>query len=183
MATGQKAEGPDFWSEPSEIQSELGNLTNGQTNPEGPARLTRRLMMDLVFIVIFGTEYTMLSARFRTNNCSQLLDVIRTFSLLDLPLSPRSRRGLIPKACQYQVYCRLTLLWPAEYNSRSLWMLQKRAAPCLVLKRCRPVPQILGALRTRIFANSARPIQLTAAELGDVLEKLTLSQPRTNTCI
>ena len=27
---------------------------NGQTNPEGPARLTRRLIMDLVFIVIFG---------------------------------------------------------------------------------------------------------------------------------
>src|SRR3989441_2071188 len=26
---------------------------NGQTNPEGPARLTRRLIMDLVFIVIF----------------------------------------------------------------------------------------------------------------------------------
>ena len=31
---------------------------NGQTNPEGPARLTRRLIMDLVFIVIFGTEYS-----------------------------------------------------------------------------------------------------------------------------
>ena len=27
---------------------------NGQTNPEGRARLTRRLIMDLVFIVIFG---------------------------------------------------------------------------------------------------------------------------------
>src|SRR5260370_16640165 len=93
-------------------------------------------MMDLVFIVIFGHEYTMLSERFRTNNCSQLLDVIRTFSLLDLAISLRSRRGLIAKACQYQVYCRLTLLWPAEYNSRSSWMLQKRAAPCLVLKRC-----------------------------------------------
>src|SRR5437016_6068396 len=26
---------------------------NGQTNPEGRARLTRRLIMDLVFIVIF----------------------------------------------------------------------------------------------------------------------------------
>jgi len=51
------------------------------------------------------------------------------------------------------------------------------------VKRCRPVPQILGELRNRIFANSARPIQLTAADLGDVLdlEKLTLSQPRANT--
>lgn len=30
----------------------------GQTNPEGRARLTRRLIMDLVFIVIFDTEYS-----------------------------------------------------------------------------------------------------------------------------
>lgn len=37
----------------SEIESELGNLANDQTNPEGRARLTRRLIMDLVFIVIF----------------------------------------------------------------------------------------------------------------------------------
>ena len=41
----------------SEIESELGNLTNNQTNPEGRARLTRRLIMDLVFIVIFEAEY------------------------------------------------------------------------------------------------------------------------------
>ena len=40
------------------MESELGNLTNGQTNPEGPARLTRRLIMDLVLIVIFETEYS-----------------------------------------------------------------------------------------------------------------------------
>jgi hypothetical protein len=32
---------------------------NGQTNPEGPARLTRRLIMDLVCIVIFEAEYNM----------------------------------------------------------------------------------------------------------------------------
>src|SRR5260370_33733791 len=56
-----KAEGPDFWSGPSEIESELGNLrllnlANGQTNPEGPARLTRRLIMDLVLIVIFEPD-------------------------------------------------------------------------------------------------------------------------------
>ena len=31
----------------------------GQTNPEGRARLTRRLIMDLVFIVICGAEYSM----------------------------------------------------------------------------------------------------------------------------
>jgi hypothetical protein len=46
----------------SEIESELGNLrlhlANNQTNPEGRARLTRRLIMDLVFIVIFEFEYS-----------------------------------------------------------------------------------------------------------------------------
>jgi hypothetical protein len=42
----------------SEIESELGNLVNDQTNPEGRARLTRRLIMDLVFIVIFVMEYS-----------------------------------------------------------------------------------------------------------------------------
>ena len=46
----------------SEIESELRNLTNNQTNPEDRARLTRRLIMDLVFIVIFKTEYSMLFA-------------------------------------------------------------------------------------------------------------------------
>ena len=38
---------------------------NGQTNPECPARLTRRLIMDLVFIVIFVSEY---STPFRRNS-------------------------------------------------------------------------------------------------------------------
>ena len=38
---------------------------NGQTNPEGRARLTRRLIMDLVFIVIFVSEY---STPFRRNS-------------------------------------------------------------------------------------------------------------------
>ena len=33
----------------------------GQTNPEGRARLTRRLVMDLVFMVIFETEYSALN--------------------------------------------------------------------------------------------------------------------------
>ncbi len=42
----------------SEIESELGNLANDQTNPEGRARLTRRLIMDLVCIVIFEIEYS-----------------------------------------------------------------------------------------------------------------------------
>ena len=41
----------------SENESELGNLVNNQTNSEGRARLTRRLIMDLVFIVIFEVEY------------------------------------------------------------------------------------------------------------------------------
>ena len=35
---------------------------NGQTNPEGAARLTRRLIVNLVCIVIFGTEYSTLYA-------------------------------------------------------------------------------------------------------------------------
>ena len=50
----------------SEIESELGNLTNNQTNPEGRARLTRRLIMDLVCIVIFETEYSTISAVIHT---------------------------------------------------------------------------------------------------------------------
>ena len=44
----------------SEIESELGNLVNDQTNPEGRARLTRCLIMDLFCIVIFEIEYSML---------------------------------------------------------------------------------------------------------------------------
>jgi hypothetical protein len=50
----------------SEIESELGNLrlhlANDQTNPEGRARLTRRLIMDLVFIVIFKPSIALLLA-------------------------------------------------------------------------------------------------------------------------
>jgi hypothetical protein len=46
----------------SEIESELRNLrlrlANNQTNPEGRARLTRRLIMDLVCIIIFVIEYS-----------------------------------------------------------------------------------------------------------------------------
>ncbi len=41
-------------------QPRKSNLTSecyGQTNPKGRARLTRRLIMDLVFIVISETEY------------------------------------------------------------------------------------------------------------------------------
>src|SRR6266849_8318513 len=61
LCYGQKNTKAPILSGPSEIESELRNLTNGQTNPEGPARLTRRLIMDLVCIVIFETEYSMLS--------------------------------------------------------------------------------------------------------------------------
>jgi hypothetical protein len=55
--SAKKQKAPTFVGA-SEIESELGNLTNNQTNPEGRARLTRRLIMDLVFIVIFETEYS-----------------------------------------------------------------------------------------------------------------------------
>jgi hypothetical protein len=57
-----KTRRPRFWSGPSEIQSELGNLTNGQTNPEGPARLTRRLIVVLVRIVISNPSIALLSS-------------------------------------------------------------------------------------------------------------------------
>ena len=46
----------------------------GQTNPEGRARLTRRLIMDLVFIVIFEIEYSMLlRAHFAENRRTKVL--------------------------------------------------------------------------------------------------------------
>jgi hypothetical protein len=62
LATGQKhldkkQKAPTFVGA-SEIEAELGNLANDQTNPEGRARLTRRLIMDLVFIVIYEAEYS-----------------------------------------------------------------------------------------------------------------------------
>ena len=82
----------------SEIESELGNLANDQTNPEGRARLTRRLIMDLVCIVIFEIEY---SIAFGGNpaliSCS-VTQVTRCtprlLSVTDLAPSPRS--GLTP---------------------------------------------------------------------------------------
>ena len=39
----------------------LNLVCYGQTNPEGRARLTRRLIMDLVFIVICESEYSTVS--------------------------------------------------------------------------------------------------------------------------
>src|SRR6266496_6686346 len=42
-------------------KSNLNLECYGQTNPEGRARLTRRLIMDLVLIVIFECEYSMSS--------------------------------------------------------------------------------------------------------------------------
>ena len=56
--TSAKTKRPRLLVGASEIESELGNLANNQTNPEGPARLTRRLIMDLVCIVIFRGEYS-----------------------------------------------------------------------------------------------------------------------------
>jgi len=66
LATGQKnmrkkQKAPTFVGAP-EIESELGNLANDQTNPEGRARLTRRLIMDLVCIVIFESSIALLLA-------------------------------------------------------------------------------------------------------------------------
>ena len=51
----------------SEIESELGNLANDQTNPGGRARLMRRLIMDLVLIVIFEAQYSTASVQVTTN--------------------------------------------------------------------------------------------------------------------
>jgi len=55
-----KSRRPRFLVGASEIESELGNfrlrLANNQTNPEGRARLTRSLIMDLVRIVIFVVQ-------------------------------------------------------------------------------------------------------------------------------
>ncbi len=42
--------------------------------------MTRRLIMDLVFIVIFGTEYTTISKGFSTNKGSELLAVFFVIS-------------------------------------------------------------------------------------------------------
>ena len=50
--TSVKSKRPRLLVGASEIESELRNLANSQTNPEGPARLMRRLIMDLVLIVI-----------------------------------------------------------------------------------------------------------------------------------
>jgi hypothetical protein len=44
-------------SEPRKSNLNL-ELANDQTNPEGRARLTRRLIMDLVCIVIFEIGYS-----------------------------------------------------------------------------------------------------------------------------
>ena len=59
--SAKKQKAPTFVGA-SEIESELGNLTNNQTNPEGRARLTRRLIMDLVFIVISKLSIALLLA-------------------------------------------------------------------------------------------------------------------------
>ncbi len=68
-----------------------------QTNPEGRARLTRRLVMDLVCIVIFVTEYsTLLRARFAENRRTIVL-MISGWKRQDLssPCVGRSQEGLL----------------------------------------------------------------------------------------
>ena len=53
-----KTRKPRFCRGLRESNLNFGNLANGQTNPEGRARLTRRLITDLVCIVIFETEFS-----------------------------------------------------------------------------------------------------------------------------
>jgi hypothetical protein len=60
----KKPKGPDFCR--SLRESNLNLECYGQTNPEGRARLTRRLIMDLVRIVIFEFEYSTISAVIHT---------------------------------------------------------------------------------------------------------------------
>ena len=55
---GLKYEGPDFWVGAFGESNLNLETENGQTNPDGPARWSRHLIMDLVHIVIFGTEYS-----------------------------------------------------------------------------------------------------------------------------
>jgi len=57
---------------------------NGQTNPEGPARLTRRLIMDLVFMVIFVTQYSTILKEFSTSQGSKLLNIVRPLLVAQL---------------------------------------------------------------------------------------------------
>jgi hypothetical protein len=60
LATGQqKKKAQIFGRSLREFNLNLNFGRYSQTNPEGSARLTRRLIMDLVEIVIFETEYSM----------------------------------------------------------------------------------------------------------------------------
>ena len=87
---------PIFGQGLKEIESDLGNQTNGQTNPEGPARLTRRLIMDLVCIVMFATEYSTIPKGFSTNKIRSYSMLSAPLSSLDLSLSPRKGNGAEP---------------------------------------------------------------------------------------
>src|SRR5260370_31321160 len=71
----------------SEIESELGNLANNQTNPEGRARLTRRLIMDLVLMVIFETQYST-AFGFPASRLQHLLRILKepTRTIVFLPV-------------------------------------------------------------------------------------------------
>ena len=55
--TSVRSKKPRLLSEPRKSNLNL-ELANDQTNPEGRARLTRRLIMDLVCIVIFEIGYS-----------------------------------------------------------------------------------------------------------------------------
>src|SRR5207244_13597169 len=80
LATGQKAEGPEFWSEPSRMSEFRNRKWSDQSR--GPSAIDAPSHDGFGLYRHFETEHSMLSARFSANNCSE---VIRTFSLLDLP--------------------------------------------------------------------------------------------------
>src|SRR6266700_5112510 len=66
-----------------EPELELENLANDQTNPEGRARLTRRRIMDLVFMVISKLSIARLQYR-SLLTCWLLIAPLLFFKKLDL---------------------------------------------------------------------------------------------------
>ncbi len=71
----------------------------GQTNPEGQARLTRRLIMDLVRIVIFVTEYSMI-LEVHSGRKSTIVLRISERQQLSSPYVDRSQVSLLtPQGC------------------------------------------------------------------------------------
>ena len=126
----------------------------------------------------FETEHSMLSARFSANNCSE---VIRTFSLLDLPLSPRSRKGVDPKGmpitgvlpADSPMACRIQLAFVVDVADiarclseagRTFFGALRTRKTCL--NDADRLRKYLARLGTEFFTNSAKPFQLKIAEPG-----------------